>query len=217
MNRSACPLFLAAALLVCALLAAGAGATETPSASLANVQRAIDGNDHALLEKYVDVRGIIARGVDQFVADYAAHPAGGGGDPMLDMLSGGLADQSGTPAGQSMKLMLVEETRKFVIRGVASGDFSGRPSGRQDLPEGGILSVLFADASTARKELRGVRVEPPKGDRATASATVFDHGSGRGYPVRLGLRKQAEGYWKVMDVANMAELIRMVRREAEAR
>jgi hypothetical protein len=194
-----------------------AGAVETPDAALANVQRAIDGNDHALLEKYVDLRGIIARGVDVFIKDYAAYPPGGEGDPMLDMLSGGLSAQSGTAADQSMKLMLIEETRKFVIRGVASGDFSGRSSQRQDLPEGGIFSVLFADVSTARKELRGVRVQPPKGDLASASATMFDHGSKRGYPVQLGLKRQPEGYWKVTDVTNMAELIRIVRKEAEAR
>ena len=204
-------------MIAAVLCASGAGAAETPAASLANVQRAIDGNDQVLLEKYVDVRGIIARGVDVFVKDYAAHPSGEGGDPMLDMLSGGLAAQSGTAADQSMKLMLIEETRKFVIRGVASGDFSGRPSQRQDLPEGGIFSVLFADVSTARKELRGVQVQPPKGDLASASATMFDHGSKRGYPVKLGLKRQAEGYWKVTDVTNMAELIRIVRKEAEAR
>lgn len=204
-------------LMWCLLGAAPGSAAETPSAALAGIQRAIDANDHVMLEKYVDLRGIIARGVDQFVADYAAHPPGGGGDPMLDMLAGGLAAQSGTAADQSMKLLLVEETRKFVVRGVASGDFSGRPSQRQDLPEGGLFSALFADASTARKELRAVRVQPPKGDRTTASATVFDHGSKRGYPVQMGLKRQSEGYWRVTDVNNIAELIRIVRREAEAR
>ena len=77
--------------------------------------------------------------------------------------------------------------------------------------------MLFADVSTARKELRGVQVQPPKGDLASASATMFDHGSKRGYPVKLGLKRQAEGHWKVTDVTNMAELIRIVRKEAEAR
>ena len=65
---------------------APAWAVEPPDASLANIQRAVDGNDHALLEKYIDLRGIIARGVDQFVADYAANPPGGEGDPLMEML-----------------------------------------------------------------------------------------------------------------------------------
>jgi len=194
-----------------------AWAAEPPAASLANIQRAIDGNDHVLLEKFIDLRGIIARGVDQFVADYAANPPGGEGDPLMEMLSGGLARESGSAASQPMKMMLVEETRKFVIRGVASGDFSGHPATAATLPDGGLLAVLFADASTARKELRGVRVSAPKGDTATAQAALYDHGSERSYPVQLGLKLQPEGYWKVTDVKNMADLIRRVRKEAEER
>ncbi|ACU88563.1 conserved hypothetical protein [Desulfomicrobium baculatum DSM 4028] len=203
--------------MILVLWAGIAWAAEPPAASLTNIQRAIDGNDHALLEKYIDLRGIIARGVDQFVADYAANPPGGEGDPLMEMLSGGLAGESGSAAAQSMKMMLVEETRKFVIRGVASGDFSGKPSKEAALPDGGLFAVLFADASTARKELRGVRVSPVKGDAATAQATVYDHGSERNYPVQLDLKLQPEGYWKVTDVKNMADLIRRVRKEAEER
>lgn len=194
-----------------------ATAAETPELAVAAIQRAVDGNDHALLEKYVDLRGIIARGVDQFVADYAANPPGGEGDPLMEMLSGGLARESGSAAGQSMKLMLVEEARKFVIRGVASGSFSGRPNTSAVLPDGGLLSALFADASTARKELRHVRVKPPQGDKTSAQATVYDHGSERNYPVLLGLTRQAQGHWKVTDLTNMADLIRMIRKEAQER
>ncbi len=204
-------------ILAVVLSGGSAWAAEPPAASLANIQRAIDANDHALFEKYIDLRGIIARGVDRFVADYAAHPPGGEGDPLMEMLSGGLARESGSAAAQSMKMMLVEETRKFVLRGVASGNFSGKPSKAAVLPDGGLLAVLFADASTARKELRGVRVSPVSGDAATAQATVYDHGSERNYPVQLDLKLQPEGYWKVTDVKNMADLIRRVRKEAEER
>jgi hypothetical protein len=205
-------------LVLALVLSSGlAWAVEPPAASLANIQKAVDGNDHALLEKYIDLRGIIARGVDQFVVDYAANPPGGEGDPLMEMLSGGLARESGSAASQSMKLMLVEEARKFVVRGVASGNFSGRPAQGAVLPDGGLFSVLFADASTARKELRHVRVQPPKDDRTSAQATLYDHGSQRNYPVLLGLTLQPEGYWKVTDVTNMADLIRMVRKEAEER
>ncbi len=203
--------------MLAVFIGAGAGAVETPDAALANIQRAIDGNDQVLLEKYIDLRGIIARGVDTFIVDFAAHPPSGEGDPLLEMLSGGLSAPSQSAANQSMKMLLIEETHKFVIRGVASGDFSGRPSTQAVLPDGGILSVLFADASTARKELRSVRVQPPQGDRTTASAKMFDHGSERSYPVQLSLKRQPEGYWKVTEVNNMAELIRIVRKEADAR
>lgn len=202
--------------LLALLQGAQATAAETPELAVAAVQKAVDAHDPVLFERYVDLRGVIDRGVDTFVRDYAAHPPAGEGDPLLDMLAASLNNQASPEAGRSMKLLLVEETRKFVLRGVASGDFSGRPSGRADLPDGGLFAALFADASTARKELRGVQVLPFKMDLAAASATMFDHGSKRGYPVKLGLKRQAEGHWKITDVTNMAELIRIVRREAAA-
>ena len=194
------------------------GLAATPAQALAEVQRAVDGNDEVLLEKFVDLRAIIARGVDVFVAEYAAHPPAGEGDPLLDMLSGGLGDESGSAVSPAVKLLLVEEARRFVVRGVASGQFSGRPpSAGRELPEPGILSALFADVSTGRKELRGVRVQRVGDDRSTAAATVFDHGTGRGYPVILALSRQAGGFWKVTDVQNLEDIVRLVRRETGGR
>lgn len=199
------------------LLGLSAVAAETPDAALAGIQRAIDRNDSALLEKYLDVRGVIKKGVDIFITDFAKRPPSGEGDPLLEMLSGGLAAESGQAADNPMKLLLVEETRKFVVWGVASGNFSGHPSTRQVLPDGGILSSLFADASVARKELRAVRCAAPKGDLATATAKLYDHGSERSYPVQVKLKRQPEGHWKVMEVSNISDLITTVRKEAEAR
>lgn len=202
-------------MLVC-LLPVAAQAAETPAQAVNALQRAIDSNDHALLEKYLDLRGIITRGVDLFIADFAANPPEGEGDPLLEMLSGGLAHSSGTAANQSMKLLLIEETRKFVLWGVASGNFSGQPASRA-VPDGGLLSALFANASTARKELRAIRCAEPQGTATTATAKLYDHGSERSYPVRLGLTRQPQGHWKVTSVNNMKELIRTVRQEADAR
>lgn len=199
------------------LLAQPVWAAESPERSLAGVQLAIDRHDFEMFEKYVDVRGLVAKGVDAFIADFAANPPGGEGDPLMEMLSGGLASHSQTPASQYMKEILVEETRKFVIRGVASGSFAGQPSKKESLPDGGLLSALFADVSTARKELHQITVRSVSGDKASASAWVYDHGSERGYPLRLGLKRQPQGHWRVTDVSNMGELIRLIRREAEAR
>ena len=201
--------------LVCCVRTGLAG---TPAQALLEVQRAVDGNNEVLLEKFVDLRAIIARGVDVFVADYAAQPPAGEGDPFLDMLSGGLGGESGSAVSPSVKLLLVEEARRFVVRGVASGQFSGRPpSVGRELPEPGMLSALFADVSTGRKELRGVRVQRVRDGRSTAAATVFDHGTGRGYPVVLALSQQSGGFWKVTDVENLEDIVRQVRREAGAR
>jgi hypothetical protein len=146
--------------------------------------------------------------------DLRAHPPVGEGDSLWTMLGAGLDSQSADAATQSMRLLLVEEIRKFVVRGVASGSFSGRPSGPEVLPDGGIFSVLFADTSTARKELRSVRAWPEQ-EGARATAKLYDCGLQQSYPLHLRLAAQPDGFWKVVDVENMADLIRMVRKEAE--
>lgn len=200
--------------LFCLYSVSMAHATETPLAALTAIQQAIDTNDHDLFERHVDVSGIISRGVDAFTDELAATTPAGQTNPMLDMLSGGLGtgdDASGI--SPSMKELLADTTYMFVIRGVSAGDFSGHPSSRSDLPDGGILSALFADASRARKELRNVRVLSATGDSATASASVYDYGSERSYPVRVSLTKQASGDWRVMNVDNMRELIHRILRE----
>ncbi len=203
-------------LCVC-LLGLPAVAAETPDSALAGLQRAIDTKNSALLEKYIDVRGVIAKGVDAFIADFATHPPSGEGDPLLEMLSGGLAAESGQGAANPMKLLLIEETRKFVLWGVESGNFAGQAASRQQVQDGGLLSMLFVDASVARKELRTVRCATPKGDLATATAKLYDHGSERSYPVQVKLKRQPEGHWKVTEVSNIRDLITTVRKEAEAR
>lgn len=189
-------------------------ALETPQESLTALQQAVDQNDAVSFEKYVDMRGLISKGVDLFVQDLRAHPPAGEGDPLLEMLGAGLDSQASGVAAQSMRRLLVEEIRKFAIRGVASGSFSGRPSRQEILPDGGIFSALFADISMARKELRSVRVWP-EGSRARATAQLYDFGLKRSYPLQLRLAAQPDGFWKVVDVENMADLIRMVRKEAE--
>ncbi|GAB1410484.1 hypothetical protein MASR1M90_16380 [Desulfovibrionales bacterium] len=201
-------------IFVSSFFLAPAWGSETPAQAIHALQQAIDKNDQIVLEKYLDVSAIIERGVDVFIAEYAAHPPGGDGDPLLEMLSGGLSQHTDTAAYQSMKRLLVQETRKFVLWGVASGHFSGHPSAAP-APDGGLLSALFANASKARKELRDVRCAAPQGTKASATARLYDYGSERAYPVHLGLTRQAEGYWKITSVTNLAELIRMVRQEAE--
>lgn len=203
-------------LLFCLLftaLAAPARSAQTPLSTLTAVQTAIDTNDQALLERHIDVAGIIGRGVDAFADELAASPSDEP-NPVLDMLSGGLSDSDGqSGVSPSMKQLLADATYMFVMRGVAAGDFSGHPSARQDLPEGGILSALFADASRARKELRHAQLLSTSGDRATASASVYDYGSERSYPVRVRLHRQSDGHWKVTDVDNMRDLIHRILQE----
>lgn len=219
-------LLLAAALLAASALVPApclAAAEETPEAALRQVQTAIDTSDAALLEKYMDVGRIAQRGVDAFMSDLVARPpkaVSGGGEtlPLLAMLSSAVQSGAQSQTAQTMKMLVAEETRKFVVWGVASGNFSGKPVKKErKATDGGLFSPLFSDASVGRKELRSVKSVTRDGDKATASVTLFDHGSERSYPVDLALTRRQEGNWQVTDVTNAAALISAIRKEAESR
>ena len=201
----------------CCVLANTAWAVETPDAAMRGIQQAIDTQDPLLLEKYFDLRGTIARGVDVFLTDLVERPPSGKVAPMLQMLTGGLATESGQKIAAPMKDLLIEETQKFVIWGVKSGNFAGKPGPGAGKSDGGILSLLFADASVAHKELGPVRCSAPKDGLSVATTSLFDHGSERSYPLQLTLQRQEAGYWRVTEIRNIRELMAMVRQEAEAR
>ncbi|NLV97949.1 MAG: hypothetical protein GX043_11540 [Desulfovibrionales bacterium] len=188
---------------------------ESPQLAMDQVQQAIDSHDPELFEKYVDVRSIIDHGVDTLIAEFSSRPSGKKDNVLLDLLSGGLGQHSQSPAGQQIKQLLAEETRKFVIRGVASGSFSGQEAKAQVLPDGGIFALIFADASTARKEFRSINLVSANDGHALVAGQVYDFGSERSYPVLLNLTLQPQGHWQVQQVHNMPELVRMIRQEAE--
>jgi len=217
---SLCLVLAAALLLAAPALAAG---EETPEAALRQVQTAIDTHDAALLEKYVDVGRITQRGVDAFMADLVSRPpkaVSGSGEtlPLLAMLSSAVQSGAQSQTAQTVKMLVAEETRKFVVWGVSSGNFSGKPVKKErKASDGGLFSPLFSDASVGRKELRNVKSVTRDGDKAAASVVLFDHGSERSYPVDLALTRREAGNWQVTDVTNAAALISAIRKEAENR
>lgn len=197
------------------LLFSPAWAAESPQLAIDQIQQAIDSHDPEFFEQYVDVRSIIDHGVDTLITEFRSNPSGKKDNVLLDLLSGGLGQHSQSPAGQQIKQLLAEETRKFVLRGVASGSFSGQEAKAQILPDGGIFALIFADASTARKEFRSIDLISSNNGQALVSGQVYDFGSERSYPILLNLTLQPQGHWKVQQVQNMPELVRMIRQEAE--
>lgn len=192
-------------------------AAETPEQALRQVQRAIDTSDTALLQRYVDLDAVIGGAVDVFVQTLvrqASSKAGQGGmAPMLAMMVAGMQDGSDAQAAQAMKMLVTGETRKFVLHGVASGKFAGKPRKEPVQQDGGLFSPLFEGASTGRKEIRSITDVKRTGDDATAALKVYDFGNEETYPVNVRLVPVGDS-WRVREVTNVKQLADRVRREA---
>lgn len=202
---------IAVCLLVMWMLAALPAAAETPEAAIAKVQTAVDTRDASLLQQYVDLPGIIGAGVDSYVQTLARSGAEKGGTiaPMIAMMLPSLQKNDSTAA--AVRSMLIEETRSFVVYGVSSGQFAGKPvPGKAGT---GMFAPLYADASLGRKEIRAVKNVRQQGKEATAQLRVYDFGSEREYPIDVRMADKGD-HWQVVEVRNLSDLVGRLRKEA---
>lgn len=202
-------------LVLLACMSTPALAAETPEQSLRKIQQAIDTRDTALLERCIDLNGVIAGATDIFVETMGKQVASNskGVSPMLAMLVASMKDGADSQAAQSVRTLVTGETRKFVLHGVASGKFAGKPV-KDVKQDGGLFSPLFEGASVSRKEIRSIKNVRRNGDSATASMEVYDHGSENAYPVNVRL-VQTGDMWQVREVTNAAELVSRIRTESK--
>lgn len=186
-------------------------AQEDPAKALENVQSAIDTGDNALLERHVDVDGLIRAGVDYFLAEAKNDTSKNPLPPVLGMI---LSTVGQSETGKmSFRSLVGGEARNFVVYGVQSGSFAGTKRDNAPPPEG-LLAPLFAEASLGRKEIRQARRPQMQGNDCLISFVVYDYGNGQSYPVQ-GLWQVVDGHWRLVKVENLSALLGQIRREAE--
>ncbi|MDR3357372.1 MAG: hypothetical protein LBN96_00625 [Desulfovibrio sp.] len=190
-----------------------AATTRVGDASLAaqcpaQIGKAIDDANVAAFEKLVDINAILDAALNIFLRDLDAMQAAGELPPMLALLFSGAAMRDA--AGAQVRNLLINETRAFVLNGVDSGAFAGRPPGGRAAR--GLLAPLFAEASTGRKEIRDIGVPVPEGGDWIIPFVVHDFGNGESYPV-LGRVSPAKNGFRLTGVENLEEIMRRVNEE----
>lgn len=103
-------------------------------------------------------------------------------------------------------IFLSSELSKFLIYGVDSGAFAGKPipeDQRMQL-DGGIFS-RFGDISLARKEFSETRLLQDNGKTALIQTKLYDYGVRRAYLLKIRL-EHVDGLWQACSVENAAEL-----------
>lgn len=194
--------------LVPAYAVARAGDAVLAAQCPAQIGKAIDEADMAAFEKLVDINAILNAALDIFLRDLEAMQAAGELPPMLALLFSSVAVRD--VSGEQVRNLLINETRAFVLNGVDSGAFAGRP------PDGraarGLFAPLFADASTGRKEVRDIGMPRAEGGEWVVPFVVHDFGNGESYPV-LGRVRPEENGFRLAAVENLEEIMRRVNDE----
>ena len=193
-----------AVLLFC--LASSAQAQGSAETVLGSVQQSIDTSDMQLFERHVAVDALLEQGASA-VFGVLSTSGGKGLPPMLSLMAASAQDP--TMAAQIKKL-LKQETRSFLEYGVSSGLFAGKQTSGSP---SGMIAPLMRDASTGRKEIRSRAPARKSGDSWIVPAVIHDEGNGRDYKVDLRVRA-IDGNWKIMEVANMNQLVAKIQKEA---
>lgn len=208
-------LFLSLALAGGGQARAAGAADQAPAQVIADLQKAIDARDAQKVEQCVDLSATISKAVDD--SSRLLGPAIASGqvrlNPVLSLALGGLGslDQASVAA---VKSLMVAETRKFVIYGVESGSFAGKP--QKDYSKDGGLFLSFGNLSTDRKEFGPARLLSLKGDRAEVATSLRDYGNGHNYPLTLLLARSGDR-WRVVSVENTEELTKLLIDESQKR
>jgi len=176
---------------------AAAGAEE----SVRMLQKAIDTRDMTLVEKYLDVDGILKKGVDAALKDEAAlkdirrYPAAA-----VLLALGGTAG-----GGEAVHALLGAEIKEYVRHGVVSGSFAGKPvEGASSY--NGMFGKAFRGGDKDKKSFGPAKVTRRDQTFARIATSLVETRKNRSYPLDLVAEKQ-DGVWRIVEVANMAELM----------
>ncbi|MCR5813035.1 MAG: hypothetical protein K6G15_00890 [Desulfovibrio sp.] len=184
---------------------------ETATDCLRAVGDAMDRADLALFQRKVDVDTLVRQGLDVFVACAQEPQMAQALPPMLALVLSQAAKEDTT--GKALKAVLLNEVRAFLLQGVASGAFAGRPSGQS--AGQGMLAPLFADASLGRKEIVAIGQAERQGDGWLVPFTLHDVGNGQNYALE-GLCEEKEGELRLTKILNLPEIFWQILEEAQS-
>ena len=177
-------------------------AAESPRQCILDAGRAVDTADVTTFQKLVDVDAVLEQALDILVRRASDPQIARDLPPMLTLLFSQAAQREG-----SVRALLLNEARMFVLHGVSSGAFAGRQPVRDTAK--GLLTPLFADASKGRKEVRNVGQARRDGEGWLVPFMVHDGGNGETYAVTGRVTTTADGFC-LTSLANMEDLLTRV-------
>ncbi|MBC7356797.1 MAG: hypothetical protein H5U09_11485 [Desulfomicrobiaceae bacterium] len=190
------------------LLCVGAAHASDPLDTIVLINRSIETQNPALLERAVDLSALSNHVVQGVARQLAADPPLLEHEPLAVLVARLLG-----PGQQESEMMrvLAEEGRRYLVWGVAGGAFAGQP--HEEVPREGLLAAVLAQVSPGRKELRAAQVVEEEGPHAVVEVDLVDHGTGAVYPLALRLARGKEG-WRVVALLNVESLVARIRAEA---
>lgn len=199
--------FVAGLLLALAICLAGnARAATEPAATLDAINRAIDQSDTQTFQKLVDVDGILEESLNIFLRELKKPEISEKLPPLLTLMFSQATAQS--ESGETLRGLLRDEARAFVLNGVDSGAFAGRKPINANAQ--GLLAPLFSGASLGRKVITGGGKMVKSGNAWLMPFTVHDYGNERDYTVKGRFSKNDDGSMQLVGIENIPALLAQI-------
>ncbi|MDL2272069.1 hypothetical protein LJC23_03445 [Desulfovibrio sp. OttesenSCG-928-I05] len=183
-----------------------AHAAEGPASSVAMLQKAIDGMDTDLLEKYLDIPEVTRKNAQYAVELLEKNPSLRKEAQKSPVLAFAMMSLGSKGASEALAALVAHEAQSFVHYGVASGAFAGKPgSGKNPGDPGLLFAPLLKGDERDVKRFDDIRVLEQSGDTARIAASLYDGTRKKSYPLELEATRR-DGIWRITDVLNREKL-----------
>jgi hypothetical protein len=194
------------ALLLALTFPAAIRAGDDPTSCIRSINDAVRKADADALQRWADLDAILGDAVDIFIEAAGRPEAEAMLPPMVALLFN--QAQRSEEGRRALKNLLVQQTKSFILHGVASGAFAGRPTpGKTD-----IAPPLFGEASIGRKQILDIGQAAAYADGWSIPFTVRDDGSERDYYVIGTVRQEPTGM-RLVAIENMDDLLATIASE----
>jgi len=202
-------------IIIASVLLMGSGVTfwfwtQTPTYSLLQIRKAIESHDVTKFEKYVDIKGVSSRLIDDMMSQSNSDDESSEG---LEGLGTGLA----MGFVQLIKPRLTDIIREQVVRLVESGDFGSSDSSKHEGDSEDYNLVSIADQIGIGKDgFKDVKDIKKNGKISIADFEFHNVKLDTNLILEFKLRDMG-GYWQIVEIANFTSLSKDIKNIESAR
>lgn len=180
---------------------------DASSQCLASLSAAIENGDTDTFCKLVDVDAILNQGLEVFLQQISKPENAKHIPPMLSLMLSQAASQP------TVRAILLQEARAFLLNGIASGAFAGKNLSQAQ--QQGLLAPLFANASMGRKEIRSLGNAVEDGENGWfLPFNIHDFGNGNDYTI-VGHFTPNDAGLHLAAIENLDQIFAQIQREAD--
>lgn len=190
---------------LCFNFAPGLAIAGSPRDCLLGIATAVEKGDSEAFAQDVDLDAILNQVMTVFLQEVQKTENLPYLPPMLTLMFSQAAGQD------TIKQLLLQEGKAFVLNGVASGAFAGKKLAPSQ--QHGLFAPLFAYASTGRKEIRDIG-DPMKTENGLLLPfTIHDYGNDHDYAIIGRVVKDGDKF-RLVGIENLDQLFNQIRKEA---